>query len=87
MPFIISGFALVHLITLHLRGSSNPVGIMRKIDMTYFNPLFSWKDILMPSLVFSLVLLFSVKSPDIIIDRENFIPANPMMAPVHIQPE
>lgn len=87
IPFIIAAASAIHLVTLHSNGSSNPTGTTRKIDMRSFHPLFSWKDLLAPSLIITLVSTASAVSPDIMIDTENFIPANPIRAPAHIQPE
>ena len=87
LPFLISAIVLVHLLFLHQNGSNNPLGVSRNFDKVSFHPYFSWKDILgfwVFILIFiSLVLLF----PWFLGDTENFIMANPLVTPLHIQPE
>lgn len=57
---------------------------MRK---TPFHPYFSWKD-LAGFLALGLVLVsLGFFYPTLLGDPENFIPANPIVTPVHIQPE
>merc|ERR1712037_871581 len=46
LPFSIVGVRGLHLFFLHLRGSSNPLGIVLNSDKVKFNPYFSWKDLL-----------------------------------------
>jgi len=87
LPFIIAGLSIVHLLFLHQTGSNNPLGINSNSDKIPFHPYFSLRDtfgfvILMWGLT-SLALL----SPYLLGDTENFIPANPLITPVHIQPE
>jgi len=87
LPFIIAGLSIVHLLFLHQTGSNNPLGINSNSDKIPFHPYFSLRDtfgfvVLMWSLI-SLALL----SPYLLGDTENFIPANPLVTPVHIQPE
>merc|ERR1711890_80102 len=78
-PFVIAALVLVHLIYLHQTGSNNPLGFSRDKDKLPFHPYFTIKD----ALVFSFVLL----EPYTLGDPENFIPANPLVTPVHIKPE
>nr|ATU07067.1 cytochrome b [Neotrogla sp. 5 KY-2017] len=87
LPFIMMAFTMIHLLFLHQTGSNNPLGIKLNIDKIPFHPYFSYKDIL----GFSITLMFLVKlnliSPYILGDPDNFIPANPLVTPLHIQPE
>nr|YP_010265820.1 cytochrome b [Folsomia candida]UHY94350.1 cytochrome b [Folsomia candida] len=87
LPFIIAGMTLVHLLFLHQTGSNNPLGVNSDSDKIPFHPYYSFKDLfgfimLMWGLV-SLTLMY----PYLLGDTENFIPANPLVTPVHIQPE
>jgi ubiquinol-cytochrome c reductase cytochrome b subunit len=87
LPFIVLAFTIIHLLFLHQTGSNNPLGINSNIDKIPFHPYFSFKD-----LFGFLVVLFSLTSltlisPYILGDPDNFIPANPLVTPVHIQPE
>nr|AVJ52611.1 cytochrome b [Chrysocoris stollii] len=87
LPFIIAAFVMIHLLFLHQTGSNNPLGLNSNYDKMPFHPYFSIKDTLgfMVALMMlsSLVLL----EPQLLGDPENFIPANPLVTPVHIQPE
>jgi len=87
LPFIIIGIVGVHLLFLHQKGSSNPLGVNRNFDKLLFHPYFSLKDLLgLFIFLFFYVYLCIVKPWDLG-DPENFIPANPLVTPLHIQPE
>lgn len=86
IPFVIAGLSLVHLLFLHETGSRNPLGVKRN-DYIKFHPYFTYKDLtgfLLLWLVVGSVVFFY---PNIFIDPENFIKANPLVTPTHIQPE
>nr|QEJ81410.1 cytochrome b [Lucidina sp. FM13] len=87
LPFILSAMVLIHLMLLHQTGSNNPLGTNSNIDKIPFNPYFSIKD--MFGLMFLLIMfsLFILISPYKLNDPDNFMPANSMVTPVHIQPE
>nr|AWV84067.1 cytochrome b [Tettigades opaca] len=87
MPFIMLALSMVHLIFLHQSGSNNPIGLTSNIDKIPFHPYFSIKDILGFMLTLSLFVVFSLMNPYLLSDPDNFIPANPMITPKHIQPE
>jgi ubiquinol-cytochrome c reductase cytochrome b subunit len=87
LPFIIAGIIGVHLLFLHQKGSSNPLGINRNLDKLAFHPYFSWKDLLGFNLVLLLFFFLCIETPWLLGDPENFIPANPLVTPLHIQPE
>nr|YP_010138749.1 cytochrome b [Spirobolus bungii]QQJ94257.1 cytochrome b [Spirobolus bungii] len=86
-PFIVAFMVLMHFLFLHQTGSNNPLGIDSSKDKVPFHPLFSSKDLYgtIPPLL--ILFLISWLSPSLLIDPENFIPANPLVTPVHIQPE
>merc|ERR1712088_525414 len=87
LPFIIRGLSIVHLLFLHTTGSRNPLGVNRNLDKTPFHPYFSYKD-LMGIVIFGMIYIYiCLQAPWILGDPENFIPANPLVTPVHIQPE
>lgn len=78
---------ILHLLFLHETGSNNPLGLNRDGEKVPFHSYYRFKD-----LVGFLVLLFLLSclvlfSPQLLGDPENFIPANPLVTPVHIQPE
>nr|AMA06668.1 cytochrome b [Cryptolaemus montrouzieri]AMA06701.1 cytochrome b [Cryptolaemus montrouzieri] len=87
LPFIILALVLIHLLFLHQTGSSNPLGTNSNLDKISFHPFFSLKDIL-GFLIMILILIFIILIfPYNLGDPDNFIPANPLVTPVHIQPE
>nr|AMW67850.1 cytochrome b [Dilar sp. YW-2016] len=87
LPFIVMGATMVHLLFLHQTGSNNPLGLNSNIDKIPFHPYFSYKDLVgFIILIFSLVLI-TLMSPYSLGDPDNFTPANPLVTPIHIQPE
>nr|BAI63555.1 cytochrome b [Cynops ensicauda] len=87
LPFLIAGVSMIHLLFLHETGSNNPTGIPSNQDKVSFHPYFSYKDLLGFLLAILILLLISLIVPNLLVDPENFIPANPLMAPPHIKPE
>ena len=87
VPFVVVALVFIHLLFLHQSGSNNPLGLSLRVDKVPFHPYFTYKDLAGFSSAFLffgvLVLLF----PWALGDPENFIPANPLVTPVHIQPE
>nr|YP_010878919.1 cytochrome b [Batracomorphus allionii]WHE42571.1 cytochrome b [Batracomorphus allionii] len=87
LPFIIMFMVLLHLIFLHSTGSNNPLGINSNIDKIPFHPYYSIKDIMGFSIMLSMFMTLILYKPLLLSDPDNFIPANPMVTPIHIQPE
>nr|AND81325.1 cytochrome b [Galaxias auratus] len=86
-PFVIAGATVLHLLFLHETGSNNPAGLNSDADKISFHPYFSYKDLLgFVALLLALTSL-ALFSPNLLGDSENFIPANPLVTPPHIQPE
>nr|YP_009536809.1 cytochrome b [Parvasolenaia rivularis]AOW43956.1 cytochrome b [Parvasolenaia rivularis] len=87
LPFAIAAFAVIHLLFLHESGSNNPLGISSNASLIPFHIYYTVKDVV--GFIFLLGLLTSICffSPNLLTDPENFIPANPLSTPVHIQPE
>uniref|UniRef100_A0AB38ZLC7 Cytochrome b n=1 Tax=Latuspina sp. TaxID=3138292 RepID=A0AB38ZLC7_9HYME len=87
MPFIILMMILIHLTTLHKTGSNNPLGINGTMYKIPFHVYFTIKDI--QGFLFMFIILMTLCSfnPYILGDPENFNMANPMITPIHIQPE
>nr|YP_009318370.1 cytochrome b [Omphalius nigerrimus]AOZ71851.1 cytochrome b [Omphalius nigerrimus] len=87
LPFAIAGMSVLHLLFLHETGSNNPLGLSSDSDKVPLHSYYVLKDLVgFIVLVFflSLLVLFD---PFLLGDPENFIPANPLVTPVHIQPE
>lgn len=87
LPFIILIIVIIHLFFLHITGSSNPLGTNRNLNKIPFHLYFTFKDILgfiFFLLIFTIIIL---QYPYIFGDPDNFIPANPIVTPIHIQPE
>jgi len=87
LPFIIAGLSLVHLLFLHQTGSNNPLGLNSNLSKIPFHPYFSFKDIFGFILIIWILMSLALINPYLLGDIENFIPANPLVTPVHIQPE
>jgi len=71
---------------LHLSGGSNPLGgsLPSKVRFHYY---YSVKDLYVYFVSLFLFLVFTFKYGYSFIDAENFIPANALVTPTHIQPD
>nr|YP_009172410.1 cytochrome b [Nepa hoffmanni]ALG35810.1 cytochrome b [Nepa hoffmanni] len=87
MPFIIAALTMIHLLFLHQTGSNNPIGIKSDIDKLPFHPYFTIKDLMGMTMMMFMFIMLNLLEPRLLGDPENFMPANPMTTPVHIQPE
>nr|YP_010946945.1 cytochrome b [Sigmella digitalis]WGO57702.1 cytochrome b [Sigmella digitalis] len=87
LPFIISAMVMIHLLFLHQTGSNNPLGLNSNIDKIPFHPYFSIKDTFGFILMMMCLGVLTLKEPYILGDPDNFTPANPLVTPIHIQPE
>lgn len=87
LPFVIIALTIIHLLFLHQTGSNNPLGLNRNLDKIPFHPYFSYKDILGFIIIIFLLTILTLHNPYLLGDPDNFIPANPLVTPVHIQPE
>nr|AQP26484.1 cytochrome b [Astalotermes cf. qietus RDCT073]AQP27307.1 cytochrome b [Astalotermes cf. quietus RDCT046] len=87
MPFVIAGMVLIHLLFLHQTGSNNPLGLNKNTDKIPFHPYFTVKDILGFAIMIMMLTMLTLKEPYMLSDPDNFTPANPLVTPVHIQPE
>lgn len=87
LPFIIIAFAIIHLLFLHQTGSNNPIGLNSNIDKIPFHPYFTFKDIVGFLIIIILLIILTLINPYYLGDPDNFIPANPLVTPIHIQPE
>lgn len=77
----------MHLIALHETGSNNPLGVNGDIDKLPFHPYYSIKDVYgyaIFAIGYGYLIYFA---PNLLGHPDNYIPANPLVTPAHIQPE
>nr|YP_010722424.1 cytochrome b [Parnassius dongalaicus]WDV10577.1 cytochrome b [Parnassius dongalaicus] len=86
-PFIILMLTMIHLLFLHQTGSNNPLGINSNLDKIPFHPFFTFKDLIGFIIMLTLLIMLTLTNPYLLGDPDNFIPANPLVTPIHIQPE
>nr|YP_010554579.1 cytochrome b [Tachycines shuangcha]UYO78937.1 cytochrome b [Tachycines shuangcha] len=87
LPFLVAALTMIHLLFLHQTGSNNPLGVNSDVDKIPFHPYFTFKDIMGFMIMLMLLTLLTLLNPYMLGDPDNFIPANPLVTPIHIQPE
>nr|YP_001816823.1 cytochrome b [Pieris melete]ACB49312.1 cytochrome b [Pieris melete] len=87
MPFIILTKTKIHLLFLHQTGSKNPLGTKKNLKKIPFPPYFTFKDLIGFIIKKFILILLTLTNPKMLGDPKNFIPANPLVTPVHIQPK
>lgn len=87
IPFVIIAITIIHLFFLHETGSNNPLGLNSNLDKIPFHPYFSLKDLIGFILIIIILIILISINPYILGDPDNFLPANPISTPPHIQPE
>nr|YP_010036173.1 cytochrome b [Oberea diversipes]QQW46701.1 Cob [Oberea diversipes] len=87
LPFMITALVMIHLLFLHQTGSNNPLGTNSNMDKLPFHPYFSLKDLLGFLIMLMFLMILTLKNPYLLSDPDNFVPANPLVTPIHIQPE
>lgn len=87
LPFILVALSAAHLLFLHQTGSNNPLGLDRNADKVPFHIYYTTKDSVGFVILLFFLLLLALFAPNLLGDPENFIPANPLVTPLHIQPE
>nr|YP_009489684.1 cytochrome b [Trogonoptera brookiana]SPP23587.1 cytochrome b [Trogonoptera brookiana] len=87
LPFIILMLTMIHLLFLHQTGSNNPLGLNSNYDKIPFHPFFTFKDLIGFIILISILTILILTNPYFLGDPDNFIPANPLVTPIHIQPE
>ncbi len=98
VPLILVALVFVHIVALHAVGSNNPDGIEIKknkdangipLDGIPFHPYYSVKDIvgvIVFLILFSAVVFFIPEMDGWFLEKDNFIPADPLKTPEHIVP-
>jgi ubiquinol-cytochrome c reductase cytochrome b subunit len=87
LPFILAALALMHMITIHQHGSSNPNGVTGNVDRVSMHPYFVFKDLVTIFLFFLALSVIIFYYPNLMGHSDNYIPANPMSTPASIVPE
>jgi ubiquinol-cytochrome c reductase cytochrome b subunit len=87
LPFVVAAVRLIHVLFLHQTGSSNPLGLRGDQDRVPIYPYFIFKDVLGYIFMLMILSLLTLTNPYLLGDPDNFIPANPLVTPAHIQPE
>nr|YP_009740834.1 cytochrome b [Traulia lofaoshana]QID03835.1 cytochrome b [Traulia lofaoshana]QNM39709.1 cytochrome b [Traulia lofaoshana] len=87
LPFIIAAMAAIHLFFLHQTGSNNPLGLNSNTEKIPFHPYFTFKDLITIVMTSSMLIMLCLIDPYLLGDPDNFVPANPLVTPIHIQPE
>ena len=87
LPFVLAALVVLHLLTLHEHGSSNPLGINGNDDRIPFHPYFVFKDLVTVFLFFLILSIIVCFYPNLLGHSDNYIEANPMSTPSSIVPE
>lgn len=88
LAFIIVGLSVIHLFYLHKHGSNNPLFVPGGYrDVVLFHRYFTKKDGFVLMVLLFLGCLFLLVCPDLVLDVERYIQADPMVTPVSIKPE
>ncbi|ODN65508.1 cytochrome b [Methylophaga muralis] len=98
LPIVLLGLVAAHILALHEVGSNNPDGVEIKkhkdengkpLDGIPFHPYYTVKDlvgVVVFLFIFSLVLFYLPEFGGWFLERDNFIPADPLKTPEHIVP-
>ena len=99
VPLILIGLVAAHIIALHEVGSNNPDGVEIKakkdpktgipLDGIPFHPYYSVHDLLGVTvflMAFTGVVFFAPEFGGYFLEYNNFIPADPLVTPLHIAP-
>jgi ubiquinol-cytochrome c reductase cytochrome b subunit len=98
MPLVLLGLVVAHIIALHEVGSNNPDGVDIKknkdadgkpVDGIPFHPYYAVKDIvgvIVFLFIFSLVIFYMPEMGGWFLEKDNFIPSDPLKTPEHIVP-
>ncbi|MBX6421436.1 MAG: cytochrome bc complex cytochrome b subunit [Nevskia sp.] len=99
LPFVLVALVVLHLMALHEVGSNNPDGIEIKkkkdpatgipLDGIPFHPYYTVKDLVGVGvflILFSAVIFFAPTGANLVLEKPNFIPADPQVTPPEITP-
>ena len=98
VPIVLLALVVLHILALHEVGSNNPDGVDIKknedengipLDGIPFHPYYTVKDIVGVAvflIVFCSVVFFMPEMGGWFLERDNFVPADPLKTPEHIVP-
>lgn len=86
-PFILLVVMLIHVGFLHRKGSRNPLGVDRLNRSISFYPSYIYKDFFGIFVFTGFLMAFRLVFTGMFEDPQNYLPADPMRTPEHIQPE
>ena len=98
VPIVLLALVVLHILALHEVGSNNPDGVEIKkhkdangipLDGIPFHPYYTVKDIVgvvVFLIIFSIIVFFMPEMGGWFLERDNFIPADPLKTPTHIVP-
>lgn len=98
LPIVLLGLVVAHILALHEVGSNNPDGVEIKkykdengkpLDGIPFHPYYTVKDlvgVVVFLFIFSLVLFYLPEFGGWFLEKDNFVPADPLKTPEHIVP-
>ena len=87
LPFLILAVVVLHLLFLHQTGSNNPLGINSDRQKIPFHRYYTLKDLIGIILILGSLIVVALFFPNILGEPDNFLPANPLVTPIHIKPE
>jgi len=98
LPVVLLGLVVMHILALHEVGSNNPDGVDIKktkdangkpVDGIPFHPYYTVKDLVGVVgflFIFALVLFYAPEGGGWFLEKDNFVPADPLKTPEHIVP-
>ena len=87
LPFVVSALVILHIFFLHIQGRSNPLGVSSRTNKVPFHYYYAVKELYVYFVFMFIFMVVTLKYGYNLIDAENWIPANPLVTPTHIQPE
>jgi ubiquinol-cytochrome c reductase cytochrome b subunit len=89
LPFLIFGVVILHVISLHVSGSNNPLGVDPKgpQDTVSFHPYYTMKDSAGLAIFVTIFAFFVFFAPNFFGEPENYLAAQPLTTPAEIVPE
>lgn len=88
LGFVILGLMVIHLFYLHKSGSNKPLFSPHGYgDVVYFHSYFTAKDFFCLVIVTLTIVWFLFFCPDLVVDTEGYLEADPMVTPLSIKPE